>query len=241
MHRFGAFYPWPVMVAGLLLFAVHPALASVTQSLVCNPALASLGTATTLSSGVYHYSFTLTNASVCASDDFNWPVIVDFELPLLSPDSISNISSPGSWAYQILSSADFEKTLGIDNPFGSPYVLHWYDIPPQDSPAWQEGIVPLGFSNHYSFNNYTVNVYENSASFAFDSLMSPENGPYESSWLTSGRQPGDPPLPGAPVEGVGAGLPPFSPSAIPEPSGLLLLASVLVAFGLVTIQRRSKA
>ena len=58
-----------------------------------NPAI---DTVVTQNSGVYHYQFTLTNTSQCGAG-MGSPVIVDFELPLLSAESVYNITSPGSW------------------------------------------------------------------------------------------------------------------------------------------------
>jgi hypothetical protein len=101
-------------------------------------------------------------------------------------------------------------------------------------------IVPTGFGAAY---HPTYVYYENSLSGSgFSSLMEPIAGPYESSWLTTVRVPGDPPLPGnapkpgSPVVGGvgGAGLPPFSPVAddgVPEPVSVVLAALGLGSLG----------
>lgn len=231
MRRFESPCSWLVVVAAFLSLAVaQPARASIV---VCTPT-SSVDSVMTPSAGVLHYAFTLTNTSDCAGVE-QWPVIVDFELPLSSPGSINDIASPGSWSYQILSSADFQTQFGIPNPFASAYVLHWYDTLSAGPPAsWSKGIVPIGFSAHY----HTSDVYEDSALFSFDSLIPPVGAPYESSWLTTAPVLGDPPVPGKPVNGavLGDGLPSFSPSQVPEPSGLFLVAGGLV--GLVMIRRR---
>jgi hypothetical protein len=234
-------------VAAFFLLAVQPALASTTTNQICSPATSSVGTAMTMPSGVYEYAFTLTNTSDCSAnsfDFFNWPVIVDFEVPLLSPNSIGNIQEPYGWTYEILTAAEFSSEFGMDNPFGSQYVLHWYDTEDTgdvDVIDWEEGIVPVGFTAHYSYNNFTdVHVYEDSAVFSFDSSMPPVAGPYESSWLDSGRQPGDPPLPLAPEDGSGLDMLPFAPGQgnIPEPGSLFLVGCGLVGLAMV---RRHKA
>jgi hypothetical protein len=221
---------WPVVVAALLLLAVQPALAAIV---LCSPA-STVDSNVISNSGVYQYQFTVTNTSQCTGQGS--PVMVDFELPLQSPESVSSIVSPGYWSYEILTSAEFFSDFGITNPFASDYVLHWYDTLAHPSengltPAnLSESIVPIGFEVAYQ----RTDVYENSASgFGFSSLMGPIAGPYESSWLTTNRLPGDPPLPGNPtIGGVGApGLPPFSPSGVPEPVSLVLAALGLGLFG----------
>ena len=229
MRRFKC--SWAVVVTVLLLLAALPGRAA---TVACFPT-SSVVSAMTMPAGVYQYEFTLTNTSDCSGGGQQWPMIIDFEVPLLSPDSVSNIKSPDSWSYNILTSAEFQSRFGIANPFGSPYVLHWYDTLAVDTapPAsWQKSIVPTGFAAYYNSSVYTANVYENSALFGFDSLSGPVNGPYESSWLDSGRKPGDPPLPLQYGAVTGSGLPPFSPSSpssAPEPGTCFLFAGGLVA------------
>jgi hypothetical protein len=143
-------------------------------------------------------------------------MIIDFEVPLQSQDSVSNITSPESWTYNILTSAEFESQFGVANPFGSAYILHWYDTVAvnTDPPAsWQKSIVPTGFSAYYNSDVYTADVYEDWALFGFDSLSGPVDGPYESSWSDSGRKPGDPPLPLQHGAVTGSGLPPYMPAS----------------------------
>ena len=77
-----------------LELAAHPVLASTTTDAICSPATSSIGTAVTAPTGVYEYTFTLTNTSDCSAGSygfFNWPVIVDFEVPLLSSASITEL------------------------------------------------------------------------------------------------------------------------------------------------------
>jgi hypothetical protein len=218
---------WLVAAVAFLLLAAYPAQAA---TVVCFPT-STVVSAMNMNAGVYHYGFTLTNTSDCSGGGQQWPMIIDFEVPLQSQDSVSNITEPDSWSYSILTSAQFESQFGITNPFGSPYVLHWYDPLAVDvtSASWQKSIVPIGFAAYYDSVTYTADVYEDSAVFGFDSLSGPVNGPYESSWSNSGRKPGDPPLPlqNGPV--TGSGLPPFSPSSVPEPGTCFLLAGGLVA------------
>ena len=232
MRRFEMRCFWPVVVVAFLLLAVQPALAAIV---LCT-ATSTVDSNVTPISGAYQYQFTLTNTSPCTGQGS--PVMVDFELPLQSPESVSSIVSPAYWTYQILTSAQFFSDFGISNPFASDYVLHWNDLlsHPSESGLTEanlsESIVPTGFEAAY----LRTDVYENSASgFGFSSLMGPIAGPYESSWLTTGRTPGDPPLPGSPVQsGVGGtgGLPPFSPvDNVPEPVNLVLAALGLALFG----------
>ena len=242
MRRLARACFWPIVAVAFLLSAVQPAQAVLV---LCTAQSSAIDTVVTQNSGVYHYQFTLTNTSQCGAG-MGSPVIVDFELPLLSAESVYNITSPGSWDYQIYSSAQFSSQFGIANPFASPYVLHWYDTLSHPSengltPAnLSESIVPIGFEAAYQ----RTDVYENSATgFSFYSLTGPVAGPYESSWLTSGRTPGDPPVPGSPVSGAlgGAGLPSLSPDeeSVPEPAAFLLVAAGLGVLSLRRWKQRS--
>jgi hypothetical protein len=230
MRRFEC--SWSVVVTVLLLLAAYPARAI---TVVCYPT-SSVVSAVDPNAGGYHYGFTLTNTSDCSGGGQQWPMIIDFEVPLQSLDSVSDITSPDSWSYSILTSAEFESQFGITNPFGSPYVLHWYDtvaVVTNPPASWQKSIVPTGFAAYYNSGVYTADVYENSALFGFDSSSGPVDGPYESSWSNSGRKPGDPPLPLQYGAVTGSGLPPFTPATVPEPSSWLLLGTALAGLGVV--------
>ena len=232
MRRFKC--SWSVVVTVLLLLAAHPGRAA---TVACFPT-SSVVSAMSINAGVYQYGFTLTNTSDCSGGGQQWPMIIDFEVPLRSPDSVDNITSPNSWSYSILTSAEFESQFGIANPFGSPYVLHWYDtvaVVTNPPASWQKSIVPAGFAGYYNSSAYTADVYEDSAVFGFDSLSGPVDGPYESSWSDSGRKPGDPPLPLKYGAVTGSGLPSFSPSptsTAPEPNSWLLLGTALAGVGM---------
>jgi len=50
-------------------------------------------------------------------------MIIDFEVPLQSRDSVSNITRPGSWSYSILTQPNSKASFGSQIR-SVPYVLH---------------------------------------------------------------------------------------------------------------------
>jgi len=84
--------------------------------------------------GKYTYNDTVTNTS--PGPQFVrelpvWPLIIDFEVPLESPSIVWDIASPETWDYEFISYGDYRSRFGEPNPFGAPWVLHWYDTQPQ--------------------------------------------------------------------------------------------------------------
>lgn len=165
-----------------------------------------------------------------------WPTIVDYEVPLDSPGDIWGILSPEYWSYEILSYSDYITRFGEPNPFGAPYILHWYtgytdtEFPSPMVPVGYKPIVPVGYNARFESDYYEPST----DGFIFTSTFSPVDGPYLTSWQDEFRFIGDPPLPGGGPIG-GGGTPPFSP--VPEPSTMLLLG---LGFGLFGVGRVKK-
>lgn len=169
------------------------------------------------STGLYTYDYTVINTSPGPQtyNDVNnvWPCIVAYDVPLDDPSVVNNIQSPYTWAYQFISAQEYIDRYGEANPFGSAYVLHWYDF-------WffnaSTMIVPVGFNAAWNSNQYENQVN----GFSFESTLSPANGPYATVWSDEFRWIGDPPLPGGSIGGGGSL--PYTPQ-VPEPATMLLL------------------
>ncbi|MEM3485804.1 MAG: hypothetical protein QXI12_09300 [Candidatus Methanomethyliaceae archaeon] len=182
--------------------------------------------------GSYNYNYTVKNTSPAPQWIFGevevWPMIVDFEIPLNSPNDVWNVKSPEGWSYEFISFSDYQGRFGEPNPFMSPYVLHWYTgvevVGPlaftnEAIPILYKPIVPQGYNERFETNFYEPET----DGFMMDSDLSPVSGPYSTSWQDHFRNIGDPPVPGGSVGG--GGTPPFNPIPIP-PTGILLLTGI---------------
>ena len=156
-----------------------------------------------------------------------WPGIIGYEIPLDHPSVVWNVTSPDTWDYRFLSAAEYQLEYGTPNPFGSAYVLQWYDV----VPMVQKMIVPKGFNTRFETSEYEP--WANG--FSFISNLSPVDGPYANLWLDYFRNIGDPPLPGGGL--VGGGLP---YQIIPEVPAQGLAALACLGLAAVTIWRRQR-
>lgn len=157
-----------------------------------------------------------------------WPLIVDYEVPLDDPGVVSGIQSPTDWSHEFLSATEYLARYGEANPFGSAWVLHWFDALFSEAAT---AIAPTGYRARFCPGGGDCGVYENfTDGFIFTSSLAPVNGPYSTSWADEMRNIGDPPLPGG-VVGGGLTLP-FQVRGVMEPSALLLLGAGLVALAL---------
>ncbi len=203
--------------------------------------------------GTWTYNYTVTNTSpapqfllrsdrttpceggseVCAEV---WPIVVDFEVPLGSSSDASDIQSPEFWDSEVLSAAEYEARFG-PNPFGAPFILHWYDT----EVGVEKSIVPRGYNDRFDDDEYEPSTN----GFILTSTLPPVDGPYLTSWWDEFRNIGDPPLPGGSNVGGGGTLysvrppcPPDNPNCnqppgvIPEPSTVFLFGAGLVGLGL---------
>jgi hypothetical protein len=171
-------------------------------------------------------------SEVCAEV---WPTIIDFEVPLGSLSDAFDIRSPEFWDYEVLSAAEYEGRFG-PNPFGAPFILHWFDT----DVGVTKAIVPTGYNDRFEDDEYEPSTN----GFILTSRLPPVDGPYLTSWFDEFRNIGDPPLPGGSNVGGGGTLyalrlpcPPDipncnQPDVIPEPSTILLLGAGLVGLGL---------
>ena len=98
--------------------------------------------------GTWTYNYTVENTSPDApqwvwGETPVWPLIIDYEVPLDSPEDVSDIDSPDIWDYEFISYSEY------NNPFGAPWVLHWYDTEPPEPPNNFEAaraIAPDGYT-----------------------------------------------------------------------------------------------
>ncbi len=186
-------------------------------------------TVTNNGDGTYTYNYTVKNTSPgpqWVNDGEVWPVIVDFEVPLDSPDVVWNIQSPETWSFEFLSAQQFIDRYNQPNPFNSAYVIHWYDVIPMVA----KGIVPTGYNDRFESDWYEPQT----DGFIFTSNLGPVDGPYTSSWWDQYRWIGDPPLPGGSVGG--GGTPTYR--TVPEPSCLLLLLAGIGLVGSARLRRK---
>ncbi len=179
---------------------------------------------------LYEYEYTVHNTSIAgpSGDDRQmWvtPTIVDYEVPLGGAGYAFNIQSPWGWLHELLSASEYEARFGVPNPYGSPYILHWYT----EIVDYVEVILPMN----------PIYPGESLSGFILQSYRGPIDGPYLTSWWDEERNIGDPPLPGGlPVFG---GTVPFRPAqgVIPEPASMLLVAGGVGALAVRLRNRRT--
>ena len=187
-------------------------------------------TVTPQGGGLFKYEYRVWNDSPApqwVGELENWPSIIGYEIPLDHPSVVWNVTSPDTWDYRFLSAAEYQLEYGTPNPFGSAYVLQWYDV----EPMVQKMIVPEGFNERFAMSEYEP--WANG--FSFISNLSPVDGPYANLWLDYFRNIGDPPLPGGGL--VGGGLP---YQIIPEVPAQGLAALACLGLATVTIWRRQR-
>ena len=207
-----------------------------------------------MTDGSYRYEFTVQNTSPAGQQV--WPLIIDFEIPIDHPDEVWDIGYPDpSWSHEILSAADYELSFGVSNPFGSAYILHWYDMfPPSFAPdpkddeepepteetqpepeevEDEKAIAPADYAGPHIVFTFEAD------GFVLTSNQAPIDGPYLTSWTDEVWNIGDPPLPGGLISGGGAN--PYSHAVpLPAPAGLVLVGlGFAVLSGL--IRRRHRA
>jgi len=189
--------------------------------------------------GTWTYDFTVINTSPApqfvgdtGQEIDVWPLIVDYELPLDSPDVLLEVYSPGGWNYEFFSAEEYESIYGEANPFGSAWIIHWETVEVLEAAASfdmitesiaivseYKPIAPIGYNAAFGRDYYE----DRTNGFTFVSNRAPINGPYSTSWSDFFRNIGDPPLPGGQVSG--GGTPEYrqgSPST-PELSTWLML------------------
>lgn len=186
-----------------------------------------------LGGGGYRYNYTVWNDSPGPQWIWTevevWPAIVGYEVPLDHPSVVSSVTSPDTWTHRFLSAAEYELQYGAPNPFGSAYVLQWYDIL-HFQPQPKTWIVPEGFNARFNASEYEPKV----GGFSFEAVLSPVDGPYAALWHDQERQIGDPPLPGGGP--LGGGALPYK--LIPEVPGAGLTALACLGLALVVRRRR---
>lgn len=195
--------------------------------------------------GTYTYNYTVINTSPGPQPIFDgetlyevWPLIVDYEVPLNAPSDVWDIVSPATWDHEFISAAEYITRYGEANPFGSAYILHWFDTDPPPGTNPGKVISPDGYAAWFDATfGFIPDVYEPSTDgFIFTSSLAPIDGPYLTSWHDDFRNIGDPPLPGGSFVSGGRTLPFSSSHPIPEPATMLLFGSGLI--GLAGFKRK---
>lgn len=191
---------------------------------------------TPLPGGGFEYNYTVTNTSPAPQFEAGievWPLIVDYEVPLDDPSVVRNVLSPDGWAFEFISADEYLFRFGEANPFGSPWVLHWFtgSLPAFATAAPlvialdYKPIAPTGYNARFE-----TSFYEPSTDgFIFESDLAPVNGPYLTSWFDDFRNIGDPPLPGGLVGG--GGTPPFTAVSVPQTLALFAMGFVSLLLG----------
>lgn len=107
-------------------------------------------TVTPQQGGDFLYEFTVFNTSTLGYDE-GFPVIVDWELPLFSPNGITNIQSPENWAFEIITfDGEIVQTsnpnFGVGDQSGfynnddGPYGEYVWDWTADDDPVFNDPI-----------------------------------------------------------------------------------------------------